>query len=73
VRETAADLERPQRLLDQSVEQASSFLRSSFQMPERSLSAEQLVARHQSPREWQGHAVYLQLVADPPLHLPCAR
>lgn len=45
MRETADDLERLQRLLDDSVEQASSFLRSSFQMPERSLSAEQLVAR----------------------------
>jgi nitroimidazol reductase NimA-like FMN-containing flavoprotein (pyridoxamine 5'-phosphate oxidase superfamily) len=43
--ETAGDLERLQRLLDDSIEQASSFLRSSFQMPERSLSAEQLVAR----------------------------
>jgi nitroimidazol reductase NimA-like FMN-containing flavoprotein (pyridoxamine 5'-phosphate oxidase superfamily) len=45
MRETADDLERLQRLLDDSLEQASSFLRSSFQMPERSLSAEQLVAR----------------------------
>jgi len=45
MRETAEDLERLQRLLDDGIEQASGFLRSSFQMPERSLSAEQLVAR----------------------------
>jgi pyridoxine/pyridoxamine 5'-phosphate oxidase len=45
MRETADDLERLQRLLDDSVERASSFLRSSFQLPERSLSAEELVAR----------------------------
>jgi hypothetical protein len=43
--ETAHDLERLQRLLDESIEEASSFLRSSFQMPERSLSADELVAR----------------------------
>lgn len=45
MRETAVDLERLQRLLDDSVERASPFLRSSFEMPERSLSAEQLAAR----------------------------
>jgi nitroimidazol reductase NimA-like FMN-containing flavoprotein (pyridoxamine 5'-phosphate oxidase superfamily) len=45
MRETADDLERLQRLLDESVARASGFLRSSFQMPERSLSAEALVAR----------------------------
>jgi Pyridoxamine 5'-phosphate oxidase len=42
VRETPADLERLQALLDSSVERASDFLRRSFQMPERSLTAEQL-------------------------------
>jgi hypothetical protein len=45
VRETAADLERLQALLDQSVERASPFLRRSFEMPERSLSAADLAAR----------------------------
>jgi pyridoxine/pyridoxamine 5'-phosphate oxidase len=49
MRETAGDLSRLQRLLDESVEQASSFLRSSFQMPERSLSAADLVARLEGP------------------------
>jgi nitroimidazol reductase NimA-like FMN-containing flavoprotein (pyridoxamine 5'-phosphate oxidase superfamily) len=44
MRETATDLERLQALLDDSIEQAIPFLRSSYQMPERSLSAEQLVA-----------------------------
>jgi hypothetical protein len=43
VRETAAELERLQALLDESVEQASPFLRRSFEMPEHSLSAAQLV------------------------------
>lgn len=43
MRETAADLERLQALLDESVEQASPFLRRSFEMPEHSLSAAQLV------------------------------
>jgi len=42
VRETAADLERLQALLDRSIEGAGPFLRSSFQMPEHSLSAAQL-------------------------------
>jgi hypothetical protein len=45
MRETAADLERLQALLDDSVARASPFLRSSFQMPELGLSAERLVAR----------------------------
>jgi hypothetical protein len=47
MRETAADLQRLQTLLDESVERASAFLRSSFQMPEHSLSAEQLASRLQ--------------------------
>jgi pyridoxine/pyridoxamine 5'-phosphate oxidase len=45
MRETADDLERLQRLLDDSVERASPFLRSSFQLPERSLDASSLAAR----------------------------
>jgi hypothetical protein len=45
VRETAADLESLQALLDESVAKASPFLRRSFQMPERSLSAAELGAR----------------------------
>lgn len=44
MRETPADLQRLQTLLDHSIEQASPFLRSSFQMPEHSLSAAQLAA-----------------------------
>jgi hypothetical protein len=44
VRETPRDLERLQALLDHSIEHAGPFLRSSFQMPEHSLSAAQLVA-----------------------------
>lgn len=47
MRETAADLQRLQTLLDDSVERASTFLRGSFQMPEHSLSAAQLVAHLQ--------------------------
>jgi hypothetical protein len=43
MRETPTDLERLQGLLDASIEQASPFLRSSFEMPEHSLSAAQLV------------------------------
>jgi hypothetical protein len=43
VNETATDLQRLQALLDASIERATPFLRSSFQMPERSLSAEHLV------------------------------
>jgi pyridoxine/pyridoxamine 5'-phosphate oxidase len=45
MRESAEDLERLQRLLDDSVERASPFLRSSFQLPERSLDAASLAAR----------------------------
>jgi hypothetical protein len=44
MRETAADLEALQALLTNSIERASPFLRSSFQMPQRSLSAAQLAA-----------------------------
>jgi len=40
--ETDGDFERVQQLLDRSVERASAFLRSSFEMPEHSLSACQL-------------------------------
>jgi hypothetical protein len=47
VRETAADLEALQLLLDRSIDGAGPFLRSSFQMPERSLSAAQLAAHLQ--------------------------
>jgi nitroimidazol reductase NimA-like FMN-containing flavoprotein (pyridoxamine 5'-phosphate oxidase superfamily) len=43
LRESAEDLESLQALLDRSIEQAGSFLRESFQMPEHSLSALQLV------------------------------
>ena len=45
--ETAADLERLQALLDDSISRATPFLRSSFEMPERSLSAVALVERLQ--------------------------
>jgi ribosomal protein S18 acetylase RimI-like enzyme/uncharacterized pyridoxamine 5'-phosphate oxidase family protein len=41
--ETQEDLERLQALLDRSIKQAGSFLRSSFQMPQHSLSASELV------------------------------
>jgi hypothetical protein len=44
MRETPAQLQRLQTLLDRSIEQAGPFLRSSFQMPEHSLSATQLTA-----------------------------
>lgn len=40
--ETSADLKNLQQLLDESVEHATPFLRRSFQMPDRSLSAQQL-------------------------------
>ncbi len=46
--ETPEDLLNLQALLDQSIEQASAFLRESFQMPTHSLSAHQLV------NLWQG-------------------
>jgi hypothetical protein len=42
VREEAADLQRLQALIDDSIERAGPFLRSSFQMPEHSLSATHL-------------------------------
>lgn len=45
MQETPADLQLLHTLLDQSIEQAGPFLRSSFQMPEHSLSAVQLAAR----------------------------
>jgi pyridoxamine 5'-phosphate oxidase-like protein len=44
VRETPDDLRRLQALLDESATQASPFLRSSFEIPEHSLSAEQLAS-----------------------------
>jgi pyridoxamine 5'-phosphate oxidase-like protein len=47
MRESPADLERLQALVDRSIEGAGPFLRNSFEMPERSLSAEQLVDRLQ--------------------------
>lgn len=43
MRETPEDLEQLQQVLDRSIERAGDFLRSSFQMPARSLSAAQLV------------------------------
>ncbi|HZR43317.1 MAG TPA: pyridoxamine 5'-phosphate oxidase family protein [Ktedonobacteraceae bacterium] len=43
MRETSEDLAQLQALLNSSIEQAGSFLRRSFQMPEHSLSATQLV------------------------------
>jgi hypothetical protein len=49
MRESAAELERLQALLDRSIESAGPFLRSSFEMPERSLSAQQLVDRLDGP------------------------
>lgn len=47
MRETPADLQRLQTLLDDSIKRASSFLRSSFEMPDHSLSARQLAAHLQ--------------------------
>ncbi len=41
--ETPEDMKRLQALLDGSIERAGAFLRSSFEMPEHSLSAGQLV------------------------------
>ena len=43
--ETPEDLQKLQHLLDTSIERAGAFLRSSFEMPEHSLTAKQLV-RH---------------------------
>jgi hypothetical protein len=45
VRETAEELRQLQALLEASIAKASPFLRSSFEMPEHSLSASQLAAR----------------------------
>ena len=45
MQETPADLERLQAVLDRSMERAGPFLRASFEMPARSLSAAQLAAR----------------------------
>jgi hypothetical protein len=47
VRETTEDLDRLQSLIDHSIEEASPFLRRSFQMPEHSLSAAQLTGHLQ--------------------------
>jgi hypothetical protein len=47
MREAPADLERLQTLIDRSIEAAGPFLRSSFRMPEHSLSAAQLAAHLQ--------------------------
>jgi hypothetical protein len=44
LRESPIDLQRLQALLDDSITRASAFLRSSFEMPEHSLSAMQLAA-----------------------------
>ncbi|HWC85893.1 MAG TPA: pyridoxamine 5'-phosphate oxidase family protein [Solirubrobacteraceae bacterium] len=45
--ETPEELERLQSLLEDSIEQAGPFLRTSFEMPEHSLSAGQLAAHLQ--------------------------
>jgi hypothetical protein len=64
----ARDGDRPrglQALLTDSIERASPFLRSSFQMPQRSLSASQLTAhraRHFARRP--GASLTLRLDAD---------
>jgi Pyridoxamine 5'-phosphate oxidase len=47
VHETGDDLERLQRVIDQSIERASPFFRRSFQMPDHSLGATQLAAHLQ--------------------------
>src|SRR5437667_4952503 len=43
MRETPEDIERLQALLDHSIARAGAFLRRSFQMPEHSLTAQQLI------------------------------
>src|SRR5947207_7201276 len=43
MRETPEDIERLQALLDNSIERAGTFLSRSFQMPEHSLTAQELV------------------------------
>jgi len=45
MRESPAELEQLQELIDRSTEGAGPFLRNAFEMPERSLSARQLVER----------------------------
>ena len=50
MRETPEDLDRLRALLDRSVEGAGDFLQRSFEMPERSLSAAQLVRFLQGTR-----------------------
>ena len=45
MQESAAELEALQALLDDSIDRATPFLRSSFEMPEHSLSAAELVGR----------------------------
>jgi Pyridoxamine 5'-phosphate oxidase len=50
VRESAEDVERLQSHLIRSMDRAGSFLRASFQMPEHSLSAHQLVRYLQGSR-----------------------
>jgi hypothetical protein len=47
MRETTADFQLLQTLLDDSIQRASAFLRSSLEMPEHSLSATQLAAHLQ--------------------------
>jgi hypothetical protein len=47
MRESPADLERLQALIDRSIEGAGPFLRNAFEMPDRSLSAQELVDRLQ--------------------------
>lgn len=51
MRESDADLEQLQALLDRSIERAGPFLRASFEMPEHSLSARQLAAHLQGALE----------------------
>ena len=45
MRESAGQLTRLQELIDRSIAGAGPFLRNAFEMPERSLSAQQLVER----------------------------
>ncbi|HEU5348806.1 MAG TPA: pyridoxamine 5'-phosphate oxidase family protein [Ktedonobacterales bacterium] len=44
MRETPEDISQLEALLNQSIERAGAFLRSSFEIPEHSLSARQLIA-----------------------------
>jgi hypothetical protein len=43
MRETPEDIERLQALLDTSIERAGAFLRRSFQIPQHSLTPQQLI------------------------------